>query len=473
MKLEKVSLFVLIAILIGGLSASPILQGSIGSVYAQTDEEDEMKVDEMETDKVQRGDKQEVQRGDKQEVQREYKQKVERDDDYYYDKYRLAEYCELSADEQKRELARRDDIRKHKERLDRYCEMSDEEREEYQKEFGDEYKERDMDKSDDLKEKLSKYCELSDEEIDELQQTDGKITDELRERLVRYCTLSEEEREDSRKMHHDVMMDFKETHLKMIDEKRFGHKFIREFDMRIASFCEMSEDELMKLMQRHEFLRKHHERLAEYCHMSEDQREDFRMTHRDMMDDFKEDSAQMRDQMITSHQDIRMQIQQKVRHYDISDEKRDEIRDKFRAKHSGLSDTERDEISDKIKTKYREYFEIRMKQRHDTMSELQKDQILKRHTEMKDYKADLRLKTKNMSEDERVEFQAEFRDRVSDKRFSWISPQKQMLAGIEVDEIECREGLNLVLKTSNGKAMCTKSSTAERMIERGLAIPAN
>ena len=67
------------------------------------------------------------------------------------------------------------------------------------------------------------------------------------------------------------------------------------------------------------------------------------------------------------------------------------------------------------------------------MSDLQKDQILQRYAEMKDYKADLRLKYKDMSEDERVQLQAEFRDKVSDKRFAWISPHKQMKAGISVD----------------------------------------
>jgi len=43
---------------------------------------------------------------------------------------------------------------------------------------------------------------------------------------------------------------------------------------------------------------------------------------------------------------------------------------------------------------------------------------------------------------------------------------------LDVSEIECREGLDLVIKNSNGRAMCLKASTAERMIERGLALPA-
>ncbi len=48
-----------------------------------------------------------------------------------------------------------------------------------------------------------------------------------------------------------------------------------------------------------------------------------------------------------------------------------------------------------------------------------------------------------------------------------------MLAGTSVDGVECREGLNLVLKASNGKAMCLNSSTAEKLIEKGIAAPAN
>ena len=83
-----------------------------------------------------------------------------------------------------------------------------------------------------------------------------------------------------------------------------------------------------------------------------------------------------------------------------------------------------------------------------------------------------REKIQDMSEDERLAFKVEFRDKVSDKRFAWISPHQQMKAGVPVDELECREGLNLVLKSSNGKALCVKSTTAESMIEKGLAVPA-
>jgi len=247
-----------------------------------------------------------------------------------------------------------------------------------------------------------------------------------------------------------------------------GHDFVRDFDMRIAAMCDMSDEKKRMMMQKYEFLQEHHERLAEYCNMSEQEREEYRMTHQDMIEDFKEDMGQMRDKMTYSSPDMKM----KMRDYDMSDERRDAIHEKFRMMNSDMSDMQRDEMRDQIKSKYMEYFKSKMKMKHDAMSDLQRDQILQRHSEMKDYKADLRLKYKDMSEDERVQFQAEFRDNVSDKRFAWISPHKQMLAGIGVDEIECREGLNLVLKNSNGKAMCVKSATAERLIERGIVVPA-
>ena len=47
-----------------------------------------------------------------------------------------------------------------------------------------------------------------------------------------------------------------------------------------------------------------------------------------------------------------------------------------------------------------------------------------------------------------------------------------MVAGVNADEVECREGYNLVIKNSNGVAMCLKSSTAEKLIERGIVVPA-
>ncbi len=60
-----------------------------------------------------------------------------------------------------------------------------------------------------------------------------------------------------------------------------------------------------------------------------------------------------------------------------------------------------------------------------------------------------------------------------DIQLAWISPRHQMHAGIDAANIECREGFSHVLKESNGVAMCLKADTALKMIDRGIAVPAN
>ena len=48
-----------------------------------------------------------------------------------------------------------------------------------------------------------------------------------------------------------------------------------------------------------------------------------------------------------------------------------------------------------------------------------------------------------------------------------------MTAGVDAAEVECREGFSLVMKASNGVPMCLKADTALKMIEKGIAVPAN
>ena len=319
--------------------------------------------------------------------------------------------------------------------------------------------------------------------------------EEYREMADRWCAMTEEEKEEHLAEHEDIrqyaaeheeyclldeslreqyildrmaeMRDMMKDHMK----DRMDHDYVRDFNMRIAAMCDMSDEEKNKLMSKHEFIQKYHERIAEYCNMSAEEREKYRMDHQDMMEDY--DKNWMHDKMMDGQHDMRMKMMyDKIRDYDVSDERRDVLKEKFRMKYSDKSDVERNEILQKFKAKYMQHFKTDLKMKHDAMSDLQRDQILQRIAEMKDYKAELRQKYQDMTEDERIQFQTDFREKVSDKRFTWISPHKQMLAGVVVDELECREGLNLVLNTSNGKAMCVKSASAERLIEKGLAVPA-
>jgi hypothetical protein len=452
MKDNKTALFAISFILIGGLLASPSMQLS-GLAFAQEDTDEEQTEMESTTDGV--DETTDYQETDAEEMS-------------YEDHRKMADsYCQMSEEERREFLANHDDMRDNKAKIDEYCKIDESKREQYIRDQMKQMRDKMHDKVDYMKDSFERYCQMSDAERDEFLAMHNKMTDEKRDQYDRYCSMTDEEKKQFKKEHQDMMKDNKKDH--MMDKMRPDS--VRDFDMKIAAMCDMSEERKRMMMQKYEFLQEHHERIAEYCNMTEQEREDYRMTHQEMIEDFREDMAQMHDKM-TDRPDMKMMIHDKLRDYDISDERRDAIHEKFRMVHLDMTDVQRDEISEKIKSKYMENIKSKMAMKRDAMSDLQKDQILKRLAEMRDYKADLRQKYKDMSEDERIQFQADFRDKVSDKRFSWISPHKQMKAGVAVDELECREGLNLLLKTSNGKALCVKSTSAERMIEKGLAVPA-
>ncbi len=101
-----------------------------------------------------------------------------------------------------------------------------------------------------------------------------------------------------------------------------------------------------------------------------------------------------------------------------------------------------------------------------------KSAIHDRVAEMKAFKAELR-ESSELTDEEKQGLRAEFIERAKDLQLAWISPRTQMTAGVDATEIECREGFSHVLKASNGVAMCLKADTALKMIDRGIAVPAN
>ena len=50
-----------------------------------------------------------------------------------------------------------------------------------------------------------------------------------------------------------------------------------------------------------------------------------------------------------------------------------------------------------------------------------------------------------------------------------LPPRIQMLLVEDYNEIECRNGLELVFKTSNDIPMCVKNTTASKLFEKGIA----
>jgi hypothetical protein len=107
------------------------------------------------------------------------------------------------------------------------------------------------------------------------------------------------------------------------------------------------------------------------------------------------------------------------------------------------------------------------------MSDERKFDVHERLAEMKAFKADLRENSSKLSNEEKQQLREEFIEKAKDMQLAWISPRTQMIAGIDAAEVECREGYSLVMKASNGVAMCLKADSALKMIDRGIVVPAN
>jgi hypothetical protein len=50
-----------------------------------------------------------------------------------------------------------------------------------------------------------------------------------------------------------------------------------------------------------------------------------------------------------------------------------------------------------------------------------------------------------------------------------LSPIKQLAAGIQYSDVQCRDGFELVVKTTSGHPFCVKPESVEKLIERGWA----
>ena len=47
-----------------------------------------------------------------------------------------------------------------------------------------------------------------------------------------------------------------------------------------------------------------------------------------------------------------------------------------------------------------------------------------------------------------------------------MTPRAQMLAGLSANQVMCKDGLNLVIKSTDGSPACIKASTVYKLIER-------
>jgi hypothetical protein len=150
--------------------------------------------------------------------------------------------------------------------------------------------------------------------------------------------------------------------------------------------------------------------------------------------------------------------------HDIYDERLEEIKMKYVEKYGDLTDEKKSELTMNFKD-HMSSIKVKMSDEH-------KSAIHDRLAEMKVFKAELREKSSEMNDEEKQELRAQFIEEAKNMQLAWISPRVQMNAGVDVSDIECREGFSLVMKASNGVPICLKADSALKMIEKGIAVPA-
>ena len=387
----------------------------------------------------------------------------EREHDFDLDDL-LDRYCGLNATDKRQLLAEHPRLAPFTDRLANYCDLSEDEQDaideliedhgdKIRSELRDYSKDYVMDYKKDMREHLDRYCEMSDEEKRAFVAENDKAEDHV-EKMNRFCTLDESDRMSFIEEHRDEYMKHMKDkmHGTMTDKKHM------DYDRLCAMAASDRASEITDVAKL--------DRISKWCEMSTEEREDYKKEHHDEM------KEKVHDKVMDKKHDKMEKFSEKsdrlkamiMDKRDISDERHDEIKMKFEAKFGEDSDKKRSEI----KMKYKDHM-VKMKFK---MSDERKSDVHDRLAEMKAYKAELREKSSELSEQEKQQLREEFIEKAKDMQLAWISPRTQMTAGIDSAEVECREGFSLVMKASNGVAMCLKADTALKMIDRGIVVPA-
>ncbi len=373
---------------------------------------------------------------------------------------KLAQWCEMSDKDKEVTAAKYDKTEDQIAKADRYCTLNELDRADFIVAHRDEFKAHMKDKmyDKDIRGMADRYCEMSDYDKRAFVAEHDKATDHV-EKMNKYCSLDDDARKDFIKDHmKDKMMD-KKPHM--------------DYDR----LCDMAaSDRALEITDSAKL-----DKISEWCEMTPEEREDFKRDHKgdmkvkmtdkkyDGMSDMAKDRMsnvakdKMHDKMKLSDQSPRLKAMIMTKH-DITDERMDEIKMKFKAKHGDLTDAEKSDLKMKFKS--------HMSKVKSNLTDEQKSDIHDRIAEMKAFKADLRERASDMTDKEKQELRAEFIEKAKDMRHAWISPRTQMTAGVDSADVECREGFNLVMKASNGVAMCLYADTALKMIDRGIVVPA-
>ncbi|MGY5149610.1 MAG: ABC transporter substrate-binding protein [Candidatus Nitrosopumilus sp. bin_68KS] len=404
---------------------------------------------------------------------------------------RIERFCEMNDSERNDFFIDYADMKEYDEKLSTICKITDEEervdtldefifdivltRDDVDNDFDAEFdeleeefkedgiKEDDRDETDDRDEKYSRdeslddrlehYCNMTDLEKRQFFADHPRLT-QFSDRLENYCDLSEDDRDNAIDKfvaeHKDIIRDYMKDkiHDKVTDKI---HEKMTDTHMDYDRLCSMAEsDRAAEITDVAKF-----DRISKWCNMTPEEREDYAKNHMN-------DKVSERIRMSDMSPRLKAMIMDK---HDISDEKREEIKMKYREKHGELTDEQKSDL----KMKFKDH----MKKVKIKMSDERRSAIHDRLSDMKAFKEELRERASDMTDEEKQQLREDFIQKAKDMQLAWISPRIQITAGIDAAEVECREGFSLVMKASNGVPMCLKANTALKMIDRGLVIPAN
>ena len=335
------------------------------------------------------------------------------DSDYDFDD-RLEYFCEMTEVDQAAFLEKYPMASDHKDKLDEYCLLDESEREAYIEEHKDEYS---RGHDYDIKTKLDKFCEMSTDELAALAEKHGKGEDHLAD-MEEYCSLDDAGR--------DVF----------IEEHKDEFTKVHDYDMRekINEFCEMSEEDRAGHLEKYQKSEEHLTDMEEFCSLDDAGQDAFIKEHKDSMGDKMSDHKDTMTNKMSDHKDS------------MGDKMSDH-------KNSMSSDSKPHTVL-----------------RASTLTDEQKNDIREMHSDLRDMKHSLR--DKSIDDVTKQDIRDQFMEKAKEFSMTWLSPRHQVSAGIDAQMVECRENFALVMKTSNASPICVKETTAEKLIERGIAISA-
>jgi len=365
-----------------------------------------------------------------------------RDDNYDFED-RLEKYCEMSAEDKAAFIEKHDKAEDHQEKMTEYCLLDESERKAFIEEYADEYKRHDYN----IREKMDEFCEMSAEDKAAFIEKHDKAEDH-QEKMTEYCLLDESERKAFIEEYAD-------------EYKRHDYNIREKMD----EFCEMSAEDKIAFIEKYPMASKYKEKMVEYCLLDSADRDAFIDEFKDSMNDKMSGYKDSMNDKMSGYKDS---MNDKMSGYkDSMNDKMSGYKDSMNNKMLDHRDTMKDKISDH-KDSMKSENKSRTILRASTLTDEQKVDIRAMHSELRDFKHSLR--DKSISDSDKQEIREQFMEKAKEFAMTWISPRHQVAAGIDAQLVECREGFELVMKTSNASPLCVKETTAEKLIERGIVI---